>query len=552
MNMKTKYIIALAAGALALVGCQREELAEPGVLSGKEGIVKFAPSVGGIVTGVKSSASEDASAATYTQPLTLTSEDRKYTLPMTLSVTSMEAGMATKATLINDPGTTSGSVLPLGDFAGKIDNTFWVAAWDATPSRIIPDATAKGFSDNYVAGSDLNGWYQKVMYRTKDVAGNDLTTPYWMTMQPMSTELNPGVSTTGPADDEYIWKKIVPENGHAETKTFFAYANLSGGATVTNTAATSQTLTLESLPNKDILLGYYSGEGYSGDPAKMTGTAGIHFYHPLTAVKFKKGTISDGVTITGISIKGVYTSGKTTQNSTAPSTFEWKNLGGSDFAATDETGTASLSSVTVDENGFIGDAIVLIPETFASDAARIEVTLDTPTGSKTLYYPLKGLTFSAGCTNVFTIGYVNDYIDVNINQSVVSGIARSLGIRNVGNDNAYIRLAVTSCWTDDGGNIIKGYTDFTAGGTPTGLNTTDWAKATDGFYYYKKAIAPGKNTKALFASFAPEEAPAEGLEFEMMVSVQAVGGSYAEGSSLSDNAKTAWGTGIPVTDAIEE
>ena len=38
----------------------------------------------------------------------------------------------------------------------------------------------------------------------------------------------------------------------------------------------------------------------------------------------------------------------------------------------------------------------------------------------------------------------------------------------------------------------------------------------------------------------------------LIVGLGLMGGSYAEGKNLSDNAKTAWGSGIPVTDTIEE
>ena len=424
------------------------------------------------------------------------------------SIAAMSGDGLTRATLHN---TTGDNTHKLSEYLTE----FQVAAWEGTSGN-TPFITAE----------------TKVKYFT---AGEDGADSYW--------------STVDGSDNikEYKWKKT------DATKTFFAWANLpASGASVECTSAASQTLTLTALPDKDILLGFYSGDGSTGSPAKKTGTASIHFYHPLTAVQFKKGTLSDGVRISGISIEGVYTSGKTTQTPSTGTAFAWTKTNGSAFAATDETGTVSLSDVTVDDDGFIGDAIVLIPQTFASDEARVTVTLATPTGEETIYYQLKGKTFSAGYTNVLTIGYENDYLDVNINQSIVSGIAGSLGVRNVGNDNAYIRLAVTSCWTDADGNILQGYTDFTAGGTATGLNTTDWAKGTDGFYYYKKAIGPGKNTKALFTSFEPGEAPMEGLKFEMMVSVQAVGGSYAEGNDLSDNAKAAWGTGIPVADEIEE
>ena len=333
----------------------------------------------------------------------LTSEDGSFTLPIICEqIAGINTGAsadepATKATLINE----SGAVKPLGDFATSIDNTFWVTAWNDAekPSQIIPDATAKAFTGGYVAGSAEIGFYQKVMYRTKNVANETLSKPYWMTMQPMP-ELNAGVTAAGPADDEYIWKSS------EATKTFFAYANLPGsGITVANTAVTEQTLTLSTLPDKDILLGYYSGNGYSGSPATMTGTASIRFYHPLTAVKFKKGLMPEGVSITSISINGIYTSGKTIQDSSTGTAFVWTKTDGIAYTADDETGSVSPSNYTVDGQNFIGSAILLIPETFANAKSRIVVNLNTPSGSKTLYYPLKGITWSAGCTNIYTIGY---------------------------------------------------------------------------------------------------------------------------------------------------
>ena len=146
-------VLLLGAAILIAPGCQRESLATDSVTQ-YDGIVKFAPSAGRIVTDVKSSVTETAPAAMSKQSLTLTNEDGTYTLPMSLSVKSMEAGMATKATLINDPGSGTPEAKSLGFFATSIANTFWVTAWDnaATPSRIIPDATARAFTGGYVAG----------------------------------------------------------------------------------------------------------------------------------------------------------------------------------------------------------------------------------------------------------------------------------------------------------------------------------------------------------------------------------------------------------------
>lgn len=371
----------MAASTLALVGCQREEIVGPEVLSGKDGIVKFAPGVGGIVSNVKSSASEDASATTYTQPLTLMSEDGGFTLPLDLSVTSLETGDGTKATLINENGGINDA-----EFATATDNTFWVAAWNdaTTPAQIIPDASAKVFPGDYVVGGE-NGWYQKVMYR--DGASSS---KYWMTVQPYT----PAGGSETIADDEYIWKK-------AETKTFYAYANVPSGATMAQLSnAGGQTMTLSALPDKDVLMGYYAGNGSTGSPAMQTGTASIQFHHPFAAVKVKKGTVAEGVTITGVAIENVYGKGGEVDGGKLmvkqeENTFTWTRADGDSFK--DENLVESIS-VTCD-----GEAALVLPQTFPSKA-RIRVTLQQ--GGKTFnVYHLLSDTWIAGTLYTYTVGY---------------------------------------------------------------------------------------------------------------------------------------------------
>lgn len=265
------------------------------------------------------------------------------------SIAAMSGDGLTRASLHN---TTGDNTHKLSEYLAE----FQVAAWEGTSgsTAFIPA-------------------YTKVKYQESGLDS------YWSTVNGSDKDV------------EYIWKK------DATTKTFFAYANLpESDATVECTGAAGQTLKLTALPDEDILLGCYSGGGNG------TGTAGIHFYHPLTAVQFKKGTLSDGVSITGISIEGVYTSGKTTQTVSTGVNFAWTKTDGSAFAASDETGTASLSDVTVDGDGFIGEAIVLIPQTFASNKARIAVSLSN---GSILYTVLAGTQWKAGCTNIYTIGY---------------------------------------------------------------------------------------------------------------------------------------------------
>ena len=246
----------------------------------------------------------------------------------------------TKGTLINE----NGSQYPF-----STSMSFFVRAYDATAGTELISGTIDGYQEVKMVGTQWNTVY------TKD-----------------SKEYC----------QEYLWKP-------GEKKTFYAYANLpTSGANVTNTDASVQTLTY-TVPSStsdqtDILLGYYSGDGKTGEPGseKMTGTASIHFYHPLTAVTFRKGTITEGYEIASISIDALYSEGMTTQSS-ATNVFAWTKLDGTDF--TEEDATMEMTFA-------IDEAALLIPQTFsASSKSRIKVVLkDADDARRTLdlYYPL--------------------------------------------------------------------------------------------------------------------------------------------------------------------
>ena len=278
---------------------------------------------------------------------------------------AVTGNFATKGTLINTTGSDK-TLTEIGEFT--------VSAWDnsATPVNIIP------------AGS-------KVLSRNSGA--------YWITVNGSNQ------------DKEYLWKKN-------ETKTFYAYANLpttTGAAGITNSTATGQVLTYDvsnvatdSLQT-DILMAYYSSS------APNNGLVPLKFYHPLTSVVFKQSDdFAEDVTIKSISIEGVYASGKTTQTASTGTNFVWTKTDGSAFAKADETQTVSLGSVTVDaETKQLGGALLLIPQNFASDGnARIKVVLNYRAGDLTLYYPLAGATWKAGCTNAYVINFTDGKLSI--------------------------------------------------------------------------------------------------------------------------------------------
>lgn len=421
------HFSALAVSLFVLAGCQREELAGHDVLPVKEGVVNFAPSIGGIVSGVKSVYSEDSSAAVPAQSLALTSEDGKYTIPMDLSVTGMEACVGTKAALINGNGGITDA-----EFAEVVGNTFWVSAWDETPAQIIPDKVMPDFTTE-------DGKYQKVMYRTKDVADETLSKPYWMTMQPMPG-LNDGVTTYGPADDEYIWKS-------GETKTFYAYANVPGTGVSMQVASSGQTMTYTvpatAAAQTDILLGFYKGNGKSGATGseKMTGTAGITFEHPLTAVKFLYGKIEDNLKIKSISLKGVAASGTAKMNSAGSISWEVADF---DFTVKQE----DASGLSVDTGSkLIGEPFILIPQNLVVNNVIVTVTFTDDTVVKAT---INTETWQAGMTNTYTLGYMKvtpEAVDLGLS---VLWATFNVGANKPEENGDYFAWGATEPWYEPG------------------------------------------------------------------------------------------------------
>ena len=218
-------------------------------------------------------------------------------------------------------------------------SSFQVAAYDGT-TRFIPASNA---SDNYVTVTyNNNKWSTENTY-------------YW-----------PGSSS----------------------KTFYAYANMpdnlnaQGGPSISCTS-TGQVLTNFSIntdytAQKDILMGYYSGNGSGGSIAART--AAIRFTHPLTAVRFKMGTPTD-ITInslTSIKIEGIYSSGTVTQTD---DTFAWSGFGtttsvtmSNSGSALTEDGTSHLIRNTA-TNG--DDTFILIPQNLASKNVTVKITAQT-------------------------------------------------------------------------------------------------------------------------------------------------------------------------------
>lgn len=123
-------------------------------------------------------------------------------------------------------------------------------------------------------------------------------------------------------------------------------------------------------------------------------------------------------------------------------------------------------------------------------------------------------------TNTFVPGEVPNEITETFDGTTKSNVQ----IKNVGNVNAFIRVALVPIWrNDDTGHTGTGL--IATGTYNITLNTTDWTLGSDGYYYYNSAVQPTGSTAALVTACSPKSglsAAYLGKVFELDVISQSV------------------------------
>ena len=154
-----------------------------------------------------------------------------------------------------------------------------------------------------------------------------------------------------------------------------------------------------------------------------------------------------------------------------------------------------------------------------------EVTLDLEMGKLILAQTSTvNNEWKAGQLRTFTLK--PDTVDVEIHDEVDGFEKTDVEIRNTGNVDAYIRALIVANWWGNAGSetvLATGYTSeaHTAfvpiwkrtsltgdnfGGVFENLPGTNWVLCTDGYFYYKNAVAPGDATASpLFLQYSLDE-----------------------------------------------
>lgn len=391
--------------------------------------------------------------------------------------------------------------------------------------------------------------------------------------------------------DSYYW----PEDG-SKALTFCSFApadafgegkaasvpvwDVSNGSLSFNyTMPRSSDKVSDALMQKDILLAV---DSYS--KSSMGGNIGVHFQHPLVAVKFLKGGL-ENVTLEYISLNNIHGSGTATFRDGA---FTWSNLAGRDtcrqvFNAPvndiqdtkpfDGTGEKTFFVIPqdLDEQSEIAIYIqgnlhpevlqlkTLVDNIALTDAANSVKDKDGNLIYQWSHYAGKQISFRITAEKI-------NHVSVAVTDDIVAGDngfprKQNIQITNTGRSDIYIRATLVGGWENKNGEIITEWNEtgpsrhgvFSGGllgGAESGWKTgnSDWIQGADGFFYYKRYIpVGGKVSKPLFDYFQITERPSgSGTDDENMtitqlrltIMVQAV---VADENSSKLSAITAWG-----------
>ena len=127
----------------------------------------------------------------------------------------------------------------------------------------------------------------------------------------------------------------------------------------------------------------------------------------------------------------------------------------------------------------------------------------------------------------------NTFLPAQVSCSVSEVSTSTVTVTNTGDVNAYVRAAVTVNWVDASGNVYGAAPQYVMG-----INESDWAVYTDGYYYCLDELAPEAVSENLITGIVATSAAPEGYTLGVEVIAEAIQ------SEPVHAAGTAWGVVI--------
>ena len=108
-------------------------------------------------------------------------------------------------------------------------------------------------------------------------------------------------------------------------------------------------------------------------------------------------------------------------------------------------------------------------------------------------------------------------------------IAENVAVMNTGDISAYIRVATVVTWVSESSGTTYGGGPLLGSDYTVTMGDGGWFMGSDGFYYYKNAVAAGDVTPYLYASVAAVEGQApEGYRLSVRFLASAIQSAPAE------------------------
>lgn len=319
----------------------------------------------------------------------------------------------------------------------------------------------------------------------------------------------------------------------------------------------------------------------------------ILFFHPLTGVKFRLGTLSDEnltINVTSITLKGLLYEGSCTLTPVNKEKEKKADDSGYDsnlhvqWSFTDEqksktndftlqppASTVNRQSNTEekvgdvdfpgsfygDENGELGtlgmnnlnsqnyaQTFWFIPQSCSKKQIVIAYSVTFADGTEkdltanvTLPEDGSGKTYEwkAGELHTYTIGFHQTHATIESAGSTTDASGLTLTPKNTGNTKAYLRVALVANWVNDKQEVFGQY-DMNSK-----VNASNWKHCSDGFYYYCTPVNPETSAPALLTNFKASGVtiPIVGTHLALNAIVQAV--QTDEAGALT-NVATYWGS----------
>ncbi len=141
-------------------------------------------------------------------------------------------------------------------------------------------------------------------------------------------------------------------------------------------------------------------------------------------------------------------------------------------------------------------------------------------------------TRSSGITNTFTPAKVSCAV-----QETLNGTSKVITVKNTGDADAYIRVALVATWQDSSGTVYikapKEGTDYTV------TLGSGWVKNSDGYYYHKADVAVNATT-ATAITVVKGSTSAPTTDYSLHVEVLAEAVQVVQGNA-TQGAIYAWG-----------